>query len=185
MHVVVLCAVSALCDGLRERVFVHGMSGDDLVRAAPGLGPSKAAGRYWGGQPSCFRQAPWDPWDPAGSAPRSLYSVYSVCSVYWGLLRCLRCPPSRPGGLGRRCPTGLHVSPLDPPSRTSPTGSLCLSVRVDAPAGRKGYPTASSRMVWPRRSVSPSRCLPAVPSLGLLRLGDAHGVWGDASGAVV
>ena len=49
----------------------------------------------------------------------------------------------------------------------------------------KGYPTASSRMVWPRRSVSASRCLPALPSLGLLRLGDAHGVWGDASGAVV
>ena len=28
------------------------------------------------------------------------------------------------------------------------------------------------------------RCLPALPSLGLLRLGDAHGVWGDVSGAV-
>ena len=71
--------------------------------------------------------------------------------------------------------SGFSASPPPPTSRTSPAGASPPTVCVVGACGNcRLSSTGGRRMV---------RAL-AGPSLGLQRLGDAHSVWGDASGTV-
>ena len=81
---------------------------------------------------------------------------------------------------------GLNASPPPPTSRTGPARSSPPTVRVGGACGKwwKFVPG-----VLPMARVLAGRGLPSsarlpLPFPGLAAFGDAHGVWGDASGTV-